>query len=348
MSFAQRLITVTVQLAPNTGTNQPNTFVESGSDTVTLIGSRTSVRVQNSGAAANNSATIKIWGMTPSLMNQLATLGLVFNLVPKNQLTIQAGTMGPSGIPNLATIFTGNVWAAYGDYSAQPDVPFIFECLSYAADSVLNVPPSSFPGSTDVGNIMSGFARQMNVGFENNFPAAGGSNANATGITLSNAYFTGAVRIQAQKCATAADIYWGLFGNVLAIWPKGGNRKPGTQSVPVISPINGMISYPAFTQQGIVVSTLFDPTISFGSLVQVNSSLLSGIAATQAAKSQVPQPSAPSSASQMAAASQTFPSMWAVNKLDLALDSLLPKGQWMSTIWAYNPGYARTIIAPGS
>ena len=42
-----------------------------------------------------------------------------------------------------------------------------------------------------------------------------------------------------------------------------------------------MISYPAFTQQGVIVKTLFDPTISFGSLVQVKSSLLSAIASAQ-------------------------------------------------------------------
>ncbi len=338
MSFSQRLITVTVQLAPNTGTNQPNKFVETGGDTVTLSGSRTSVRIQNSGAPADCNAQVKIWGMTPSLMNQLSTLGLVFNLVPKNQLTIQAGTMGPGGTPNLATVFTGTVWAAYGDYSAQPDVPFIFECLSYAADAVLSVPPSSFPGSANVSDIMSGLARQMNLGFENN----------GVSSTLANAYFSGAAKVQAQKCADAAGISWGIVqGNVLAIWPRGGNRN--TPNMPVIAPPpeGDMISYPAFTQQGIVVKTLFDPTISFGSLIKVNSSLLSGIVNSQGSNRGGAKSLAPVAASQsMATAATTFPSTWAVNKLDLALDSLLPKGQWMSSIWAYNPNYSRSILPP--
>ncbi len=338
MSFSQRIITVTVQLAPNTGTNQPNTFVKNGGDTVTLSGSRTSVRIQNSGAPADCNAQVKIWGMTPSLMNQLSTLGLVFNLVPKNQLTIQAGTMGPGGAPNLATVFTGTVWAAYGDYSAQPDVPFIFECLSYAADAVLSVPPSSFSGSANVSDIMSGFARQMNLGFENN----------GVSSTLSNAYFSGAAKVQAQKCADAAGISWGIVqGNVLAIWPRGGNRN--TPNMPVIAPPpdGDMISYPAFTQQGIVVKTLFDPTISFGSLIKVQSSLLSGIVNSQNSNQGGAKSLAPVAAAQtMAAAATTFPSTWAVNKLDLALDSLLPKGQWMSSVWAYNPNYSRSILPP--
>jgi hypothetical protein len=34
--FVQRKIKISVQLAPNTGTNQPNTFTGTGSDTVTI------------------------------------------------------------------------------------------------------------------------------------------------------------------------------------------------------------------------------------------------------------------------------------------------------------------------
>jgi hypothetical protein len=321
VTFVQRLITVTVQLASNTQTNQPNTFTQGGvslGDTVTLSGSRTSVRIQNSGAAVDARAQVKIWGMNPNLMNQLATLGLVFNLVPKNQITISAG----DSEAGQSAIFSGTIWAAYGDYEAQPDVPFIFECLSGAADAAISVPPSSFQGSADVATMMSGFARQMNLGFENN------------GVTaqLTNAYFSGSAKVQAQKCADAAGISWGIFnGNTLAIWPKGGNRN--TPNVPIISPMGGMIGYPAFTQQGIIVKTLFNPQIAFGGMVQVDSSLLAAIASSQAS-----QPTLGGGAS------STFPTQWAVNKLDLALDSLLPKGQWMSTVYAYNPGYSRSII----
>lgn len=322
----QKLIQLQVQLAPGTGTNQPNSFVQSGvnvGDTVTLSGLRMSVRIQNSGSPLDQRATVKVWGLTPSLMAQLATLGLVFNLVPKNTLTIQAGQT-LNGAPQLATIFSGTIWAAYADYEAQPDVPFIFECQAGAAAATLNVPPSSFPGSASVATMMAGFARQMNLGFENNGVTA----------TLTNAYFSGSAKTQAQKCADSAPITWGIFVNVLAIWPRGGNR--ATPNVQIISPATGMITYPAFTQQGIIVKTLFNPQIAFGQLVEVQSSVLSAIAAAQPN-----QPALPNGTTV-----PTFPSQWALTKLDLALDTLLPKGQWMSTIYAYNPGYSRTILPP--
>lgn len=310
MALVQRKIAVTVQLAANTGTNQPVTFAESGSDTVKLEGHRTTVRVHNSGAPVDCHADVKVYGMTPSLMNQLSTLGLVFNIVPRNVLTIAAGD-DESGMSN---VFTGTIFSAYGDYSAQPNVPFHFSCLQSGADAVIAAPATSFNGSAGVADIMAGFARQMNLSFENNGVAT----------KLSNPYFSGAVKGQAEACAQAAGISWGIVGNVLAIWPKGGNRN--APNVPTISPLTGMAYYPAFTQQGIIVKTVFNPQITFGGLVKIESSLLSGIAGAQP--------------------TTNFPTQWAVNKLDLSLDSLVPKGDWLSTIYAYNPQFAKAIIPP--
>lgn len=322
-SFVERIVQVSVTLAQNTQTNQPNTFAESGTSQVNLIGSRVECRIENSGAPVDGRARVRIWGMTPSLMNQLATLGLVFNLVPKNTLMIQAGQV-VNGLPQLSTVFSGTIWAAYGDYTNQPDVPFTFECLAGAADASISVPATSFPAAFDVATAMSGLARQMNLGFENN----------GVSISMPPTYLSGSAKTQADKLARWAGISWGIInGNTLSIWPRGGNRT--TQSVPVISKATGMITSPAFTQQGIIVKTLFNPQVAFGGLVEVQSSVLAGIASVQ--------PNQPNATGN---APSTFPTQWAVNKLDLLLDSLLPKGQWMSTIYAYNPNYSRAILPP--
>ena len=88
----------------------------------------------------------------------------------------------------------------------------------------------------------------MNMGFENNGVSA----------TLTNEYLSGSFKAQADRCARDAGISWGIFnGNTLAIWPRGGNRN--TPDVPVISIDTGMIGYPVFTPQGIIVKTLFSP-----------------------------------------------------------------------------------------
>ncbi len=310
MTFVQRRIRLKVQLANRSGTNQPNTFEESGTDTVTVNDARAMVRIANSGTPSDNVADVRVYGLTPSLMNQFATLGMVFNLVPNNKLTIDAGSENG----DFTNVFTGTIFAAYGDFSSQPDVPFHFACKPYAADSVINIPASSFPGTSRVADIMSGFARQMNLGFRNNGVTA----------TLENAIYRGSARRQAEQCARDAGISWGIIDGRLEIWPLGGSRE--TPTIPVISPATGMIAYPAFTQQGILVKTVFNPQISFGGLIKVESTVLAGIAATQAANP------------------IRFPTVWAVNKIDHALDAIAPRGDWMSTIYAYNPNYARTII----
>lgn len=312
-SIPERRVSLTIKLAQDTQTNQPSTFAESGGDTVTIDGLRTSVRIVNSGAPADSRAQVKIFGMTPSLMNQLSTLGLVFNLVPKNTITIQAG----DDEIGISPVYSGTIFYAYGMYEQQPNVPFHFECLPIVADAVAPAPVSSFKQATKVADIMSGLARQMSYGFENN----------GVDGTLPPSYFSGTLPVQIQKVAEAAGIKYGFFnGNKLAIWPKGGNRE--TPNVPTVSPATGMIGYPCFTQQGIIVRTLFNRDISFGSLIRVESSVLAATAAAQ------PQ--------------ANFPTQWAVNKLDLALDAFMPGGQWEMTIYAYNPGYAKTIIPPAS
>jgi hypothetical protein len=313
-SFIQRQISISIALAQNSQTSQPNNFAENGTPGININGLRTQVRVQNSGAAVYCTAEVKIWGLTPSLMNQLATLGLVLNVVPKNIITIQAG----DALSGLSTVFQGTIWAGYGDYRGQPDVPFTMECLLSGANAVQNVQPVSFKSSFDVAAAMKGFAQQMGKSFTNN----------GVTIQLPAMYFSGDPITQAQKLAEAANISWGFpTSDTLEIWPRNGNRN--TQNVPKISVATGMIGYPSFTQQGIIVSTLFNPAIQFGSLVEVDSSVLSAISQTQALKG------------------NSFPTQWSVNKLDLALDAQLPGGQWMSTIYAYNPGKAPDIALPG-
>ena len=76
-----------------------------------------------------------------------------------------------------------------------------------------------------------------------------------------------------------------------------------------------MIGYPTFTQQGIIVKNLFDPTIKFFGKVSVQSSVV-----------------------------QT--ATWVVNKMDLSLDTLVPKGDWMAVLFCYGSAPAEPIIPP--
>lgn len=305
-TFTQKLLEFSVQLASNPQTNQPNKFSESGTDTVTISDKRASVRIQNSGAPSNSAAQVQIFGLSDSIQNQLSTLGMVLNLVPKNTLTIKAG----DSETGLTAVFRGTIAEAYGDFSAAPDVPFIMNCQQGLAAATANVQPTTFSQQTDVATVMAGFARQMNVGFENN------------GVTtqLPPSYFSGSVQTQYREAAQHAGINAEIVnGNILAIWPRFGSRN--TARVPVIArPPNGaMIGYPSFTQQGILARNLFLPDIAFGGKVNIQTDVKS---------------------------LQKANGIWTVYKLDLALDTQVPKGHWMSTFYSYNSNSPNPVIPP--
>lgn len=329
MSFTQKLIEITIQLASNSQTNQPNTFAGTSASSVTLSGSRTSVRIQNAGAPVGNSAQVKVWGLTPSLMTELSTLGLVYDIIPHNILTVKAGDQATG----MATVYSGTIWSAYGDYSAQPDVPMVFECQVGGYETVAPASNSSFTMPTDAAKIMETLAGNMNFGFEN---------SQNLSVMLSSAggggpIFQGSYYQQAAQCAEDAHIHWGIVngqqgGLTLAIWPWSGTRK--TQNPVLVSaPPGELINYPTFTPNGIMFKTLFNPQISFGGLVQVQSSLLTQVLGAQQAQN--PAFLVPPN------------STWGVNRIDLALDSLLPNGEWSTTVYAWNPNYNQPVPQMG-
>lgn len=106
---------------------------------------------------------------------------------------------------------------------------------------------------------------------------------------------------------------------MLAIWPRFGSRN--TQNIPLIAPPpdGGMIGYPSFTQQGILVRNVFNPNIAFGGKVQVKTN-------EQAA--------------------QRAKGVWTVYKLDLALESQVPKGKWEMAAYCYNSNSPNPVIPP--
>lgn len=315
--LVQRQIGITITLGNNTQTNQPQQFAETQTNQLNIAPGllRTSVRIINSGNPTSNHAEVKIWGLTQSVMNQLSTLGMLVSFLPRNTILIKAGNAGGQ----LSTVFQGTIKQAYGEYEGQPDVAMVIVAELVGFEAAQMVAPTSFPQPFDVATAMKSLATQINYQFKNN----------NVSITLPSAYLTGSVQDQINKIKDMARIGVGYPNfNTLEIWPLYGNRI--TPSVPKISPFldDGSISYPSFTQQGIIQKTVFNPLISFGGLVEIDSTVLAGLAGVQATRG------------------LTFPTQWAVVKLDQALDSLVPKGQWMSTVYGYSPQIAQNIVPP--
>lgn len=313
--LAKRQIGISITLGNDTQTNQPQLFSETGTSTIQIQGLRTSVRVFNSGNPTACRTEVKIWGLTPSIMNQLSTLGMLVSFIPRNSILIQAGNDGGQ----LSTIFRGTILQAYAEYESQPDVPLIILSNFLAYEKAAMALPTSYTQPFDVARAMESFATAMGYQFKNN----------GVKITLPPHYFSGSVMDQVFQLKDMARIgFGGPDFNTLEIWPLYGSRT--TPTPPKLSPFmdDGSISYPSFTQQGIIQKTIFNPLLQFGALVEIDSTVLASLSQVQAQRG------------------LTFPTQWAIVKLDHALDTLLPNGQWMSIVYGYSPAIAQNIIPP--
>ena len=286
MAFTQKRINVTFTLASGS-------FAGSTANTVTLTGYRVSAHVVKAGGASQGECQLRIYGMGLSLMNQLSTLGRTPVIVGKNTVSVSAG----DDVNGVGVAFVGTISQAYTDLGGAPDA--IFHVSAYAGlyQAVQAIPPTSIKGSADAAVIMSSLATQMSLDFENN----------GVSVMLANPYFPGSARTQAEAVARAANIEWIIDNGKLAIWPKSGSRGG---VIPLISPETGLVGYPFPSGQGLLgLRTLFNPTISFGAKIQVQSSITLACGT------------------------------WTVCHIDHDLESETPNGAWFTMLQGAPPGY---------
>lgn len=231
-------------------------------------------------------------------MDNLSTLGMIINIGTRNTVTIEAG----DNVNGFATVYIGQIVNCWGAYENVPEVPFHIESQTVVGDQVIPASPTTVPGSADAATILSGLAQQMALRFENN----------GVSVKLSNAYYYGSPWDQAQQVARDAGIGMVRENGVLAIWPQNGSRGG---AIPQVDPSHGLIGYPTYVANGIEIRTVFNPSITLGGQISVESTLKE--------------------------ASKT----WRVFALNHSLDSLLPNGLWESRI-ACSPLATTPILPP--
>lgn len=259
----RRALGCTIQLSQErspAAQNQRFTFQEGGNRVTLPAGLRMRANIQNAGGVADGTLDLTIYGMTRSLINQLATLGLQINLLPKNPITLTAGTAG-----KMSTAFVGYIMTAEADFNGMPDVSFHITAQTMGAFAAAPTEATTYQGAASVADVMANFATRMGLRFENS----------GVNVTLKNPSFTGSLRDQARQCVQNAGILWNAGeGGTLAIWPRGSSRGG---IIPVLAPPpkGSMIGFPKYNAYGVQVRNLYDPTIRFGQKVRVESSILS-------------------------------------------------------------------------
>jgi hypothetical protein len=315
-SFTQKLLNFTFILADTPGGLQPTSFagqqgIGGGGGTLNVTGARARCRINAGATPGYPTANIAIYGLSQSIMSQLATLGIAFNSVTKNSILVSAGaaslplasaanaTLSPlSGFP---VVFAGTVWFAYVDYNSMPEVSLRIQARTGLSGSIISTAPTSYQGSTSIESIMQKFADALGVPLENN--GVSGS--------LSNPYFGGTLMQQIFQAADHAGIRAELVDGAtkLAIMPLAGSRTSLT-NVPLISKNTGMIKAPSFAGNGfLAVEFVYNQDVALFGNIQI-------------ASDNVPQANGP----------------YTVCSLDHSLDTLVPRGDWKTTALCYPRG----------
>ena len=281
MSYVERKIELTISLGKGATLN-PNS-----DNTVTLTQHRVQANITQNLGPTVGKAMIRVYGLNPSLLNKVASLNKVTATLQENLITVKAG----DDASGMSIVFDGMIVLAQADMGQQPTTALNITANALGALALQKTPVNTYPGSADLAIVMQNLATQAGLNFEN----WGASKVVAT------PYFWGSVGKQIDDCARAGGFERVFEKNTLIIWPKVGARGG---VVPLISKASGLIGYPSYLsvgdKSGISVTTVFDPRLYNGGMVQIDSEL-------PVAKGR-----------------------WQVYELTHELESMVPGGQWLS------------------
>lgn len=250
MTFQKRHIDLKFQLGEGD-------FGESGQNTISVSGTRVSAVMTKAGGMSMTQLDLRVYGLTLDVMNKLTILGNpLIPAVRRNIVTVSAGD-DDSG---MSTAFQGIIQEAWADFQGVPEASLVAKAYTGLIDQMKPATPTSFKGSVDAATVLKSICSQMTppLSLENN----------GVSVQISNPYLSGTLRDQAMSIARAGDFNILIEHDVMAIWPKNGTRGGG---VPVISADSDMVGYPLRTQNGVQITTLYNPNILFGGKVQVKS-----------------------------------------------------------------------------
>jgi hypothetical protein len=237
-------------------------FGSSDNDQITLQGFRAIADIDKAGGVQMGTLRAKIYGVSQSDMNSITSF------------TMQAPVNGgyhyrPNTVEVYAidggvetVVFAGNIVNAWADYQGMPDVYLHIQAQAAFFNQLKPVPPRSFKGGVDVASIMGQIARDMGYTFENN----------GVTVKLSDVYLANTGLEQAKELAQAAGIGFYIDDTVLAITPSRTTPRGGI--TPLISPASGLVGYPTFDGWGVNIQCLFNPAVTFGGRIKLETDVL--------------------------------------------------------------------------
>lgn len=269
------------------------TFGSSSSNTITLQGFRATANIDKAGGMMMGTLRAQIFGVSQSDMNSITTVQWKPTDFIKNTIQVFAIDGDQSTL-----VFTGNIVNAWGNYDNMPDAYLDIQAQAAYSNKLQAVPPTSYQGAIDPVVVMKQLADTMGLTFENNGVVVN---------PLVNHYMANTALEQARELAQAAGFWMYIDNGTLAITPV---NQPRNKPVPLISEFTGMKGFPTFDGVGVNFEILFNPSVTFGGSVQIQTSI-------------------PRAAG-----------VWIATSIGLALSSAKPGGPWHMRIRGTKTGLA--------
>lgn len=251
-SFTKKELRLTLILA---GANA--VFPGTNSNQLILTGLRMSAEVQ-AVARLSTTADIRVWGMLQADMDALTVAWANPPIVRDNIVILEAN----SGA-GWSQVFRGTILEAQPQYNAQPDVYFQLQAITGYFQKVNPAPPTSYPGSVPIDEIVADLAARM--GFE--FIVGGDVNA-----VLNSPYFPGTLYDQLQQACVAANADFYFLGETILVTAQG---KPHRERPSIVlNAQSGLIGYPCYERAGLNVMCLYDHAILCGTPILIQESIV--------------------------------------------------------------------------
>jgi hypothetical protein len=249
-SYTQKLLRVTFTL-----TNGAVFEGGGGGNQLVLSGLRIVACVEGAGFPAWPDCDIAIYGMKQADMNTLSSLAVNLEQVNRNEVLLEANSGSGWG-----AVFSGDIVNAWVDYSGAPEVCLRLHGRVLYLASLTATPAVSYPGPTDVVQILTNLASKVGYALENN----------GVSVQLSNPYCAGTVGDQIRQICEAANITPYFNNNTLSICPKGQAR----DGVPfMLTPQSGLVGYPVAESRGYLQTrALYHPAYHQGGKVTIQGS----------------------------------------------------------------------------
>ena len=261
---------------------------DNGSNQITVEGLPTIVAINKQGGDERPSCEVTISNLNIDIVRKLTTLSFRPLQRFKNQITINAGAIGEQ----LQTIFIGDFENAYGNFQNAPTMDLVVKAISAQHGALVASPATSVDGTERVAHLMEQWAKEADCTVENH-----GVNS-----SVKNSVYTGSPIDKAKALAREVNIDLIIDDKKFVITPM---NKPIEGNTILIDKAHGLLGYPAFNNDGIEFTAIFDPNFRIGGLVKI--------------ESVVPRASG----------------IWKITKIDSRLEAYVPSGgEWTSKVSA--------------